>query len=139
MQTDCQQLAEVFGGRSRCDSEYMRPLCVRIGRLLLRLLQWGFRPITDIDDLVVWDRRSLNSGADHAANATLDSAVDWQRLDQDEFEVAKRLQPNWRVCVDGALRGNGCASAGMVVVAYFSDGTCTIVYRAGLLLGQLSS
>ena len=88
---------------------------------------------------MVWDRRSLNSGADHAANAALDCAADWQRLDQDELEAAKRLQPNWRLCVDGALRGNGCAAAGMVLMAYCSDGKCKTVYRAGLLLGRLSS
>ena len=67
--------------------------------------------------------------ADHAANAALDCAVDWQRVDHDGLKAAKLLQPNWRVCFDGALRGNGCASAGMVVMAYCSTGECKIVYR----------
>ena len=110
VQMDCQQLAEIFGGRSCFDSQFMRPLCVRIGRLLQRLLQWGYRPITDIDDLVIWDRRSLNSLADHAANAALDCAVDWQRVDHDGLKAAKLLQPNWRVCFDGVLRGEAMAA-----------------------------
>ena len=46
---------------------------------------------------------------------------------------------SYRVCADGARRGGGQASGGMVVMAYTGTGTPTYLYRAGLTFGSLDS
>eukprot|EP00973_Karenia_brevis_P013308 1807673-Karenia_brevis.AAC.1 len=74
LQTDNQQIEQVFAGLSVLDVPSMRPLCIRISRLLRKLSLQGFRPRTDIQNYIEWDRRELNALADNAANIALDRA-----------------------------------------------------------------
>ena len=46
---------------------------------------------------------------------------------------------NFRLCVDGALRGNGSAAAGMALLAYTAEGESIVLQRGGLLLENVSS
>ena len=84
-----------------------------------------------------WDRRELNTLADHAANVALDSQSDWQQIASIDDQV--RVHCNWRLCIDGARRGSGNAAAGLALIAYAPNGETIIVSSAGKLLGQLGS
>ena len=46
---------------------------------------------------------------------------------------------NFRLCVDGARRGGGKASAGMALMVCNEDGIPTVLCRGGLLLSNTSS
>ena len=77
--------------------------------------------------------------ADHAANVALDGKSSWSTTDARNMARARIECANIRVCVDGARRGSGDSAAGVAIVAYYSDGTHTVVHQAGKLLGILSS
>ena len=68
IQTDNQQIEQVFEGRSSYDPGPLRPVCVRIARGLLSLTQRGCRPRLDWSPFVEWSPRMFNALADHAAN-----------------------------------------------------------------------
>ena len=47
-----------------------------------------------------WDKRELNSLADHSANVALDCRKDWCVID--EAAVARSVQARIQLCSDGA-------------------------------------
>ena len=104
-----------------------------------KVLKQYWQPITQLSDLVLWDRREFNSYADHAANVALDLKSDWNILDSQVLEEARRSKANIRATADGARRGDGQAAAGIAFFAYFPGGRRVIFHRAGKLLGKLSS
>ena len=105
IQTDNQQVSGIFDGSSLLRADTLRPSCVRIGRMLLALLQDGYRPRTDVTALIEWDPRELNGIADHAANCALDMRSDWE-LKSDSFQSFSKDQQSYlKLCVDGARRG----------------------------------
>lgn len=139
IQTDNQQVASIFNGSSVLCGDGFRPPCVRIARRLRKFLEVGFRPRTDTAAIIDWDPRQFNGVADHAANCALDMRSSWE-LHADE--ISQRLSEqhvNYRICVDGARRGGGHASGGMVVMAYTSYDNPTYLYRAGVVFGCLDS
>eukprot|EP00973_Karenia_brevis_P076613 10642233-Karenia_brevis.AAC.1 len=77
-------------------------------------------PLTNTSDYIIWDARSLNSVADHAANAALDLGNFWERVDDLELTRSRAAFANFRVCVDGAMRSEGQASGGMAILAYYA-------------------
>ena len=77
--------------------------------------------------------------ADHAANVALDRRGDWEWLNQVALQEALADNANLRLCVDGARRGNGESSAGIALLAYFSDGRQELLHRSGKILGELHS
>ena len=140
LQTDNQQVAEIFAGRSLYDDAYFRPVCVRIARALDQWLRGGRRPRVDTAPFVEWDPRCYNALADHAANVVLDGAGDWRRGDPDLIDVARSGGYYLRVSFDGARRGDGICAAGVAIAAYRPDGSeVHLVYRGGKYLGSLSS
>jgi hypothetical protein len=110
---------------------------VRIGRVMRRLITAGYRPRQDIVPFIEWDPREFNSLADHAANCALDLNDSWSRWDHNPGTVVDKSKI--RLCVDGALRGDGRASAGMAVLFCGGDAQWRCIYRAGTTLGQMSS
>ena len=64
---------------------------------------------------------------------------DWQRIDGPTLHEALARKANLRVCFDGAKRGTGSASGGIAVFAYYLGGRRELVYRAGVLFGELKS
>ena len=135
IQTDNQQVAEVFAGRSLMTVEALRPNCINIARILWRLLDKGFRPRTDITTFIEWDPREFNALADHAANCALDQRSGWEVAGASSHDAL----PHFRLCVDGARRGSGQASGGMAVLAYNDVGGSREQYRAGTLFANLDS
>ena len=139
IQTDNQQVEQIFAGRSCLESDYFRPLGTRIARYLFNLLEKGWRPIADISDLVLWDARNFNTTADHAANCALDLGQPWERSNRENIELSIEVKANIRLCFDGARRGGGQASAGIAIFAYLPRGGTILLYRAGCIFGSLSS
>lgn len=139
IQTDNQQIAEIFAGRSTLMNDSLRPVGVRISRSMLRFVRRGRKPRTETSDLIEWDPREMNTIADHAANQAIDQGCDWDRHYQEGIQECMRKPVNFRVCVDGALRGDGAAGAGMAVFAYHIDGARSMLYMAGRPLGRLKS
>ena len=117
----------------------MRPLCVRVARHLKRLFQSGFRPRTDTSSYVEWDPREMNALADSAANQALDERQDRKFVHQETMVRALAGEANFRLCFDGARRGDGRAAAGLALIAYYSNGDRDLLLRAGKLLGVLGS
>ena len=99
----------------------------------------GWRPLTNISDLVLWDLRGYNTWADHAANVALDQGSDWKVVDLKAMQDGLACNANFRVCVDGALRGGAKASGGMTVIAYYPGGKKQLIQRSGTIFGELSS
>ena len=112
---------------------------MRIARRLWSFIQHGFKPRRDITSFIEWDFRELNAVADHAANCALDMSSPWELKDELATGFANRNEICYRICVDGALRGNGQASGGMAVLAYTCGGVQACLYRAGVLFGCLDS
>ena len=73
------------------------------------------------------------------ANIALDRKSDWQYVHCDSIARAKESQVNYRLSFDGAKRGGGDSAAGVVLIAYYSNGDRELLYRAGRLLGDLDS
>ena len=90
IQTDNQQVAAIFDGTSVLSGGKLRPHCVRIGRLLGKLLEAGYRPRTDTTAFIEWDPRELNGVADHAANCALDMGSAWELQDLED-QTSHRL------------------------------------------------
>ena len=105
----------------------------------MSLAQAGYFPRTAVVPDVEWDARDFNTLADHAANVALDMKSDWQYGHQDSIERARTSGTNLRLCFDGAKRQEGNSSAGMALIAYYSDGSRDLLYRGGRLLGTLES
>ena len=126
-----QQVAELFSGKSACDVDGERPICVRIARQLHDLLRRGWRPRRDAGAFVEWDPREFNTTADHAANHALDAEDDWGDNDRQEPEKNVRADSNLRLCVDGALRGGRHAAAGLALYTYRPGEERQLAYRAG--------
>jgi len=139
IQTDNQQVARIFSGRSTLEAEHYRPLCVRIARILYSIINSGMRGMTDISDLILWDGREYNTVADHAANMALDTQTSWERLDVEFLKVALEEAANLRLCIDGACRAQKDGAVGMALFAYSRNGGCRLVYRAGKPLGDTRS
>ena len=139
IQTDNQQVDHIFDGRSFFEPGSLRPVCVRIARSLFNLVQKGAGTRLSTTPLVEWDPREYNSLADHAANVALDLKEDWFRADWARIRRAKSTNANLRLCLDGALRGDGSSSAGLALVAYPADGSEVLLCRAGRVTGRLGS
>ena len=137
IQTDSQQVEQAFAGRSIIDPRLLRPVCIRIARRLFSVLQAGFSPRLDTVPFVEWDKRELNTVADHPANVALDLQRDWQH--DSGYKMVNKTSYNWRFCIDGARRGIGDASAGLALIAYSTNGEEQLVHRAGKQLGHLDS
>ena len=138
VQTDNQQLQQIFAGLSVLESPSLRPPCVRVARLLKSMANGGFKPRRDISDFIEWDPRELNSVADFAANMALNLGRDWEKRDPIAIADAKASNAHFRLCSDGALRGSGKGSAGIAFYAY-KDGAKTLLLVAGKVLGELQS
>ena len=75
VQTDNQQLQQLFAGLSKLECESLRPPCVRVGRLLRSMLVGGFRLRRETSDLIEWHARSFNTYADFAASASTSDVI----------------------------------------------------------------
>ena len=139
IQTDNQQVEMAFAGLSVLDDDLLRPACVRIGRRIEALLRLDVRPRVDAEPFVEWDRRELNTMADHAANIVLDHGQNWGRVETENLHAFSFANSNFRLCVDGALRGNGASSAGIAIWAYNPEKGRVLLFRAGRLLNTQRS
>ena len=106
---------------------------------MFKFMESGWKPITGVSDLVLWDRREFISTADHAANVALDAMQDWSITDDDALQEAKAKDANIRASTDGAKRGSGQSAAGVAIMAYHRDGRRVLLHRSGHLLGNLQS
>ena len=88
---------------------------------------------------MIWDPRKYNTYADHAVNCALDQNRSWELGDDEQISWAMSNRLNLRLCVDGGLRGDGQAAAGMAIFAYSPQGGRSLLYRAGQTLGKLHS
>ena len=139
IQTDNQQVEQIFLGQSFLQEATLRPACTRIARTLFSLCELGWKPRMDTLSFIEWDPREYNAIADHAANVALDMQQDWERADEIEMNRAKCANANLHLCVDGARRGNATSSAGVALFASYPDGAHVLLYRSGRFLGYLSS
>jgi hypothetical protein len=89
-------------------------------------------------DFIEWDPREYNTFADHAANMALDILEEWGKPEEEAINEIAGRDVNYRLCVDGTLRRNGHASAGMALFAYL-HGRRFLLWRAGKPLGKLQS
>ena len=139
IQTDNQQLQQVFAGLSQLDSESsLRAPCIRVSRMMQSMLRGGFRPRRETADFIEWDDRSYNTYADFAANVCLDLGHSWGRKDDAAIQEAKQGQSNFRISCDGALRKGCKASAGLAIFSYMK-GRRKLLYIGGCLLDGLQS
>ena len=115
----------------------MRPLFVRVGRYMEKLLHPGCLPHLNTTPFIEWDERKFNSVADHAANVSLDDHRDWEWRDPGLLAQARQQRWNLRVCLDGARRGDGQAAGGLAIYAYDCVGHGQVMLRAGRCLGIL--
>jgi len=113
------------------DTSSFRPICVRIARCLHTLLCRNFRGLTDTADMILWDRRELNTIADHAANVALDVQRPWREVHMQAFEEANKAGTNFRLCVDGACRNHQHGSVGFALFAYLPGERRSLILRAG--------
>ena len=141
IQTDNLGIEQILAGRAKLELPELRPLFIRVARILWEMLLAGWKPRTDISDIVEWDRREFNTIADHAANMALDLGQEWVRKDPEAIHEAKRCygHVNFRICFDGARRGNAEASGGLAVFAYYPTGRRDLLLRAGKPFGKLPS
>ena len=138
IQTDNQQVEQIMLGKSDLKIGTMRPLCVRVGRMLEALLKCGRRPRIDTAPFVEWDPRKYNTLADHAANVALDKQSGWMVQDACALQAVDS-RTNYRLCIDGAVRGDGAAAAGLALLLYGPSHNGRVLYRGGCLLGNLNS
>ena len=103
---------------------------------MYKVMESGWKPLTKVSDLVLWDRREFNSIADHAANVALDAKQDWSVTDNDALQEAKAMDANIRAAADGAKRGSGQSAAGVAITAYHQDGRRVLIHRAGRFLAE---
>ena len=111
-------LEQIVGGHARLDDESLRPLFIRIARHLWELLEEGWRPRTDISDMIEWDPREFKTVADHCANVALDLNDEWADDRDVALKATKEQGTNIRLCIDGARRGDGSGSCGLAIYAY---------------------
>ena len=98
----------------------------------------GHRPWQETSDFIEWDRRALNTYADHAANVALDIGSSWA-VNQAGIDRACSSKANLCISVDGACREGGCSAGGMAVWAYHEDGSRELLHRAGSLFDGVHS
>ena len=139
MMRNNQQVQELFAGRPFCTVEAVLPICVRIARRSHWLLNNGWLPRLDAVPIVEWDPRRYNSIADHCANIALDLGHDWNDDTGQGVATDAEDAPRIRLCVDGALRQQTVAAAGIVVYSYSSSLDRVLLRRAGRYLGPLRS
>ena len=140
IQVDNQQVAQLFSDLSRLASSFFEPLCIRVSRKLLQLIESGWRPRTDVAPFIEWDRREHNGLADHAANVDLDIDADWESTAPGAFRILlKDPSIRLRLCSDGARRGSGKAAAGFALISYSRDRSSKVLRRPGRVLGCLDS
>eukprot|EP00973_Karenia_brevis_P064979 9023873-Karenia_brevis.AAC.1 len=99
---------------------------------MLHILDEGWRPQTDVADLIQWDPRKYNSLADHAANCALDADKSWETWNEEGLCRALSANANLRISTDGARRGGGQAAAGMAILAYWPDGQQEVCIPSGV-------
>ena len=95
-------------------------------------------PLHDSLDYVVWAPREFNTVADHAVNVALDTGGSCKWVEE---SVSKNDWPQgrFRLCVDGGLRDNGQAAAGLALFLFQSDGTYGPLRREGKILTGVGS
>ena len=108
---------------------------------MLRLHQRSFQPRTQTAGFIEWDPRAFNALADEAANKALDRGESWLVVHPEGVRRARGgSEPvNFRLCFDGARRGDGSAAAGVAMLAYYASGERELLLRGGMLLGTLTS
>ena len=143
IQVDCRAVAELMSGRTILQSLEHRPLFVRAARSIFHLAGLGWLPLRGVDPYILWSPREYNIVADHAVNATLDEKRSWIVRSEQELTTAIRRKQNIRVCVDGGLRRDGQAAAGIAMFAaeLGPDGrfAYTLLLRQGRLLDGVAS
>ena len=98
-------------------------------------------PRTQVSAYIEWDSSDFNGLADDAASQALDRGADWVYTHDDNVRRALEAcaQINFRLCFDGARRGEGDSAAGSALIAYYPSGERELLFRAGRLLGRLRS
>ena len=122
---DCRALAEILNGRAALWSSDLRPLFVRISRLLAQLLQCGVRPRVDTADLIEWRPRSYNAVADHYCNIAMDSQTSKAVLSKVAVCEAWSGHHNLHLYTDGGVRPSHAAT-GWVLYSVSSHGSIPI-------------
>ena len=115
----------------------MRPLCIRIARLLRQLWSDKSRPRLDTVSLVEWDPREYNTLANDAANMALDGNADRMVARSVPIMLSRSESVNYCVCFKGAMRGSGLSAGGVAIVSYYSDRRRDLLLRGCKLFGQL--
>jgi len=91
----------IVNGDALLQGSYLEPVYRRISDELLQLSLQGWRARRDIDNLVHWYPRSLNTVADHFVNVAMDTKQEWAWVDKH----ACSPKSCFKMCVDGGLRG----------------------------------
>ena len=94
IQTDNLSLSQLLSGEALLGTNDLWSLFVRIDRFIHQLLRSQWKPITDVSNLVLWDKREFNTHASHAAHASLDSRHDWERTDLLTLKGALAMHAN---------------------------------------------
>ena len=122
IQTDNQDVEQIFAGLYYTKVSDRRPLGIHIARFLGKLWDSGCRPRVETGSFVEWDPRKYNTLADDAANLALNGRGDWMLAHWDRISHARAADRDCRICFDGAMRKTGCSCAGLTVIAYYDGG-----------------
>ena len=121
----------------------MRPLFVRIARLLLALHSRGIHPMNDTSELVVWTPREFNAVADHVVNCALDDQRSWHASNNLALAQSLLEGRSFRLSVDGGRRSSTEAAIGLmrfaVNISEHGVATYELLARCGKLLENVSS
>ena len=75
--TDCKPLAGVVNGTTALTDQRLAPMFERITSNIFKVIQSGWRPARDIDDMICWQQGAWNVRADYLANYTMDERKSW--------------------------------------------------------------
>ena len=136
VQVDCKSVADVCNGVSVLKAPHLEPIFRRVVQTLYDVSTRGWRPRRDVDPVVLWSPRELNTPADHMVNAAMDTGRNWTWKDEDLLRAASGLAV--KICVDGGLRRQdtrACPGAfGCAAYARMPDGSHRPFLLAGLVV-----
>ena len=113
--TDCKPLAGVVNGTTALAAPSLGPVFARTTQSLFNIMEYGWRPAQDADDMVLWHRRDWNIRADYLVNHTMDERRSWYQLfPTDSLDMD---QTNLLIHSDGGTRAGSCSAAAWCVEA----------------------
>ena len=113
---DSQIVQRVACGHAALTNENYRCSFRRTVDKIVRFVNGGLRPPTDIDDPVQWRPRGFNTKSDWLCNQALNTKSSFTFV-EDHIEEYYISNVNWEAFSDGACRGDGHSSFAWIIYA----------------------